>query len=36
MVEALVTLGLGTSKRGDYALPISKVYSGVAKPYSPG
>jgi allantoin racemase len=36
MVEGLVALGLGTSKRGDYALPIGKTYSGMAAPYSPG
>lgn len=36
LAEALVTLGLGTSKRGDYAAPIAKVYGGLAAPYSPG
>ena len=34
--EALVSLKLGTSKRGDYALPLPKVYAGLAVPYSPG
>lgn len=35
LAEALVGLGLGTSKRGDYALPIGKRYVGLAAPYSP-
>ena len=34
--EALVGLGLGTSKRGDYAAPLTKTYAGLAAPYSPG
>ena len=34
--EALVSLKLGTSKRGDYAVPLPKVYAGLAVPYSPG
>ena len=33
--ESLVTLGLGTSKLGDYAAPLSKRYSGMAAPFSP-
>jgi len=33
--EGLVGLGLGTSKRGDYALPAAKPYAGLAAPYSP-
>lgn len=33
--ESLVSLGLGTSKRGDYAAPLPKVYAGLAAPYSP-
>jgi allantoin racemase len=33
--EALVSLKLGTSKRGDYALPLPKTYAGLAAPYSP-
>jgi allantoin racemase len=33
--EALVSLGLGTAKRGDYALPPAKAYTGLAGPYSP-
>jgi allantoin racemase len=36
MAEALVTLGIGTSKRGDYAFPIPKTYSGLARAFSPG
>ena len=35
LTEALVSLGLGTSKRGDYALPPAKAYTGLAGPYSP-
>jgi allantoin racemase len=35
LAEALVSLGLGTSKRGDYAAPLSKNYVGLAAPYSP-
>jgi len=35
LAEALVSLGLGTSKRGDYALPPAKAYAGLAAPYSP-
>jgi len=35
LVESLVKLGLGTSKRGDYALPLPKQYSGLAAPFSP-
>lgn len=35
LAEGLVSLGLGTSKRGDYASPLPKVYAGVAAPYSP-
>jgi allantoin racemase len=30
--EALASLGLGTSKRGDYAPPLPKVYEGWAAP----
>ena len=36
LAEALVSLGLATSKRGDYARPIAKTYAGLAGPYSPG
>lgn len=36
LAEALVSLGLGTSKRGDYAQPLPKVYAGLAAPYSTG
>ncbi|HEY6086145.1 MAG TPA: aspartate/glutamate racemase family protein [Burkholderiaceae bacterium] len=35
LAEALVSLGLRTSKRGDYALPLAKGYAGLAAPYSP-
>ncbi|HZE91592.1 MAG TPA: aspartate/glutamate racemase family protein [Rhizobacter sp.] len=35
MAEALVSLGLGTSKLGDYAFPLTKPYVGLAAPYSP-
>ena len=34
--EALVALGLGTSKVGDYAAPLPKAYVGLAAPWSPG
>jgi allantoin racemase len=33
--EALVGLGLGTSKHGDYAPPPTKTYAGLAAPCSP-
>jgi allantoin racemase len=33
--EALVRMGLGTSKRGDYARPLAKSYTGLAAPFSP-
>ena len=36
LAEALVGLGLATSKRGDYAAPLAKAYTGLAAPYSPG
>jgi allantoin racemase len=35
LAEGLVSLGLGTSKRGDYAAPLRKTYVGWAGPYSP-
>ena len=35
LAESLVSLGLGTSKRGDYAAPLAKVYTGLAAAYSP-
>jgi allantoin racemase len=35
LAEALVALGLRTSKRGDYAAPLPKTYAGLAAPYSP-
>jgi allantoin racemase len=33
--EGLVALGLSTSKHGDYAVPITKRYAGLAAPFSP-
>jgi allantoin racemase len=33
--EGLVSLGLGTSKQGDYAPPLPKAYAGLAAPFSP-
>jgi allantoin racemase len=33
--ESLVSLGLGTSKQGDYARPLPKAYAGLAAPWSP-
>ena len=35
LAESLVTLGLSTSKRGDYAMPIAKPYAGIAAPFAP-
>ena len=35
LAESLVSLGLQTSKRGDYAAPVAKMYAGMAAPYSP-
>ena len=35
LAESLVTLGLGTSKRGDYAAPLAKPYVGIAAPFTP-
>jgi allantoin racemase len=35
LAEALVALGLRTSKRGDYAAPLAKSYAGLAAPFSP-
>jgi allantoin racemase len=34
-VEALVTLRLGTAKRGDYARPLAKRYDGALASFSP-
>lgn len=34
--EALIALGLSTSKRGAYASPLAKPYRGVLKSFSPG
>ena len=33
--EGLVRMGVGTSKRGDYARPLVKGYTGLAAPFSP-
>jgi allantoin racemase len=35
LVEALVALGLRTSKAGDLAFPLSKVYTGLVEPFAP-
>lgn len=35
LAEGLVGLGLRTSKRGDYAAPLPKRYTGLAAPWSP-
>ena len=35
LAEALVGLSLKTSKRGDYAAPLPKVFAGLAAPFSP-
>ena len=35
LAEALVGLGLQTSKRGAYAQPLAKRYAGLAAPFSP-
>ena len=35
MAEALVRVGLGTSKRGDYASPLPKAYAGLLAPFAP-
>jgi allantoin racemase len=35
LAEGLVRMGLGTSKRGDYAPPQVKNYTGLASPFSP-
>ncbi len=35
LAEALVSLGLRTSKLGDYARPLVKPYAGIAQPFSP-
>lgn len=36
LAEGLVSLGLRTSKRGDYAMPRAKAYAGLAAAFSPG
>jgi allantoin racemase len=36
MAEALVRMGLGTSKHGDYARPLPKTYAGRVAPFAPG
>ena len=35
LVEALVALGLRTSKAGDLAFPLPKAYTGLVEPFSP-
>jgi allantoin racemase len=35
LVEALAALGLRTAKRGEYAPPLEKRYSGLLAPFSP-
>jgi allantoin racemase len=35
LVEALIGLGLRTSKIGGYAAPLAKSYAGVMKPFAP-
>jgi len=35
LAEALVGMGLRTSKHGDYAAPLPKRYAGLARPWSP-
>jgi allantoin racemase len=35
-VEALVTLGLATAKRGEFARPLKKHYDGMLEGFSPG
>jgi allantoin racemase len=35
LVEMLVTLGLGTSKHGDLALPLPKTYTGMLSRFAP-
>lgn len=34
--EALLRIGLATSKRGDYAAPLAKPYAGILAPWAPG
>lgn len=36
LAEALVRMKLGTSKVGDYALPLPKTYMGMLAPFAPG
>ena len=35
LVEALVALGLRTSKAGDLAFPLPKAYTGLVEPFAP-
>ena len=35
LAEGLVSMGVGTSKLGDYAAPPAKAYTGLAAPFSP-
>jgi signal transduction histidine kinase len=32
--DGLVRMGVGTSKRGDYAAPLAKAYAGLAAPFT--
>jgi allantoin racemase len=36
VAEGLVRMGLGTSKRGDYARPLPKPYTGMLAAFAPG
>jgi len=36
IAEGLVRLGLGTSKHGDYAVPLPKRYTGTLAHFAPG
>ncbi len=36
LAESLVSLGIGTSKRGGYAAPLAKAFAGRLAAYSPG
>ena len=35
LAEGLAAIGLRTSKRGGYARPLAKAYSGAFAPFSP-
>ena len=34
-LDEVLSLGLGTSKKSDYAAPLPKEYTGIAAPWSP-